>query len=207
MTWFDDLMGFPELSAKHVQDNITVSGNRLISKVNGKEWIHGSLEIQSLGELRDAVAKCGLASGKLSVREIIADVKALHTDISNQSSLFQVASQFNLLEMVSPTYSPEQGVGIYQNDFTQGPACAISGGAGTIYRNYFAPVGDQKGQSLENQIDCIADLGTALANPGYVEELPAYGFTSLLFRLAGGVLFACPTSLDALRPAGARDGL
>ncbi len=62
--------------------------------------------------------------------------------------------------------TPEQGVGIYENDHTQGPACAIAAGAGTIYRNYFAPVNGQSGQSAANQIDCLAELGTALGNTG-----------------------------------------
>jgi len=61
----------------------------------------------------------------------------LHCDIENTNALFQAASQFNLLEMIVPHISPEQGVDRYENDFTQGPACAIACGAGTIYRNYF----------------------------------------------------------------------
>ncbi len=66
--------------------------------------------------------------------------------------------------MVSPDVTPEHGVGIYENDFTQGPACAIAAGAGTIYRNYFAVISDQVGQSARNQIDCLADIGVALGN-------------------------------------------
>ena len=65
----------------------------------------------------------------------------MHRAPENAGTLFQVASQFNLLEMVSPTVTPEDGVTRYQHDRTQGPACAISAGAATIYRNYFAPVG------------------------------------------------------------------
>ena len=81
------------------------------------------------------------------MREVVANVQALHADVSNAGSLFQVASQFNLLEMVSPSVTPEQGVGIYENDHTQGPSCAIAAGAGTIYRNYFASINGQIGQS------------------------------------------------------------
>jgi len=33
-----------------------------------------------------------------------------------------------------------------------------------IYRNYFAKVNDQIGQTFDNQIDCLADIGTALKN-------------------------------------------
>ena len=49
-------------------------------------------------------------------------------------------------------------------DRTHGPACAIACGAGTIYRNYFADVNGQVGQTTNNQIDCLRDLGTALGN-------------------------------------------
>jgi hypothetical protein len=73
-----------------------------------------------------------------------------------------VASQFNLLEMVSPTVTPEHGVTRYQHDRTQGPACAIAAGAATIYRNYFAPVGGSYGQTTERQFDGLADLGETL---------------------------------------------
>jgi hypothetical protein len=66
--------------------------------------------------------------------------------------------------MISPGKTPEHGVGIYENDPTQGPACAIAAGAGTIYRNYFVSVNGQIGQSETNQIDCLADLGTELGN-------------------------------------------
>ena len=63
-----------------------------------------------------------------------------------------------------PLVTPEQGVGIYEYDRTQGPACAIAAGAGTIYRNYFAPVNGKVGQSAENQIDCLEDMGEVLGN-------------------------------------------
>ncbi|MFZ1463734.1 MAG: hypothetical protein WAV60_06755, partial [Anaerolineae bacterium] len=136
----------------------------LISHVNGRAMVHGQLETPTLGELRERVHASGYQSGKMSVREIVANVQQLHTEVANAGALFQVASQFNLLEMVSPDVTPERGVGIYDHDHTQGPACAIAAGAGTIYRNYFAMVNGQIGQSASNQIDCLADVGAALGN-------------------------------------------
>ena len=94
----------------------------------------------------------------------MADVQALHIDPANAGALFQVASQFNLLEMVSPGVSPEAGVDGYEYDHTQGPACAIACGAGTIFRNYFMDVGGQSGQSASHQIDCLSDVGELLGN-------------------------------------------
>ena len=75
-----------------------------------------------------------------------------------------MASQFNLLEMVGPTVTPDDGVTRYEHDPTQGPACAIAAGAATIYRNYFAPVGGSHGQTAERQLDGLAELGAALAD-------------------------------------------
>lgn len=94
----------------------------------------------------------------------MGDIRQLHREESSAGCLFQVASQFNLLEMASPSATPEMGIGIYENDHTQGPACAIAAGAGTIYRNYFANVSGGIGQTAGNQIDCLTDLGAALGN-------------------------------------------
>ncbi|MEP1519048.1 hypothetical protein [Ascidiaceihabitans sp.] len=77
------------------------------------------------------------ATGPLKVRDVVADVQALHKVPAHAGAVFQVASQFNMLEMMSPRGSPEQGVGTYEHDQTQGPACAIACGAGTVFRNYF----------------------------------------------------------------------
>lgn len=164
MTWFEELTGFSEESPMQVRANLSVDGNTLKSHVNGRVWICGELETPSLAELRERVRPSAHRSGILSVREVVTDVQHLHLDESNAAALFQVASQFNLLEMVSPNVMPEQGVGIYEYDYTQGPACAIAAGAGTIYRNYFAIVNGQVGQSANNQIDCLADIGAGLGN-------------------------------------------
>jgi hypothetical protein len=164
MTWFEKLTGFRETGPSQVRKNITVDEETLASNVNGNVMVYGRLETPALSELRGRVQAGKRGGGRIAVREVVANVQALHADVSNACSLFQVASQFNLLEMVSPSVTPEQGVGIYENDPTQGPACAIAAGAGTIYRNYFAPVNGRIGQSKSNQIDCLADLGRALGN-------------------------------------------
>jgi len=162
--WFETLTGFREEYPEQVRENMSVDGNLMKSHVNGMEYTHGLLETPSLAELRDRVNHTESHSEKISVREVIADVQQLHIEKSNASSLFQVASQFNLLEMVSPHVTPEQGIGGYEYDQTQGPACAIAAGAGTIYRNYFVDVNGEIGQTSNNQIDCLADIGAALGN-------------------------------------------
>ena len=162
--WFESLTGFSEESPTQVRNNLAVDGNILKSRVNGRSYIFGELEIPSLAELRERVRSVGLKRGQIVVGELVGDVQSLHAKVSNAGSLFQVASQFNLLEMVSPSVTPERGVAIYENDCTQGPACAIACGAGTIYRNYFAVLKGQIGQSTGHQIDCLKDMGVALGN-------------------------------------------
>ena len=141
-----------------------LDGTTITSTVNGRTMRCGRLETPSLAELRSRVERLRQPEGHLTVREVVGDVQRLHADPAQAGALFQVASQFNLLEMVSPSVTPEAGVGRYERDPTQGPACAIAAGAGTIYRNYFAKVGEKVGQTAERQIDCLRDLGDALGN-------------------------------------------
>ena len=162
--WFEKLTGFEEESPEQVRANLTVADGIMTSKVNGQSFRCGILETLSLGELRAIAPSLNTFHDKISVSEIIGDVKELHQDENNSGALFQVASQFNLLEMLSPNGTPEEGVGIYEYDGTQGPACAVACGAGTIYRNYFAKHNGQIGQTSGNQIDCLQGIGNVLGN-------------------------------------------
>lgn len=164
--WFEELTGFREQSHEQVRANLTLNDDRLTSTANGRTLVCGKLETPSLAELRSRAATENLLAGQLQLSEVVADVQKLHIDPANSNAVFQVASQFNLLEMVSPSVSPEDGIDRYESDRTQGPACAIACGAGTIYRNYFAETNGQVGQTADNQIDCLRDLGAALGNDG-----------------------------------------
>jgi hypothetical protein len=164
MTWFENLTGCSEESPAHVRTQLHVDGARLRSVQNGRSWLCGELETPTLAQLRDRVRRGSREPRPISVREVVANVQHLHADNRNANALFQVASQFNLLEMVGPEVTPERGVGIYEWDRTQGPACAIAAGAGTIFRNYFVVVNGQVGQSADNQIDCLAGVGAILGS-------------------------------------------
>ena len=162
MSWFETLMGFSEESHEQVQSNIKIDGQLMTSKVNGKSYCWGSLDTPSLGECLDALRTHEVSPQINTISECIGDAKAIHADPQNANACFQVASQLNLLEMVSPSVTPERGVGIYEYDPTQGPACAIAAGAGTIYRNYFVPIGSTIGQHDTQQLDMSTDLRRAL---------------------------------------------
>lgn len=164
MTWFETLTGCREDSPDGVRSGLDVDGTRLRSRQNGRSWLCGDLETPTLAQLRDRVHSLAREPRASSVREVVANVQHLHADKGHANAFFQVASQFNLLEMAAPEVTPERGVGIYERDRTQGPACAIAAGAGTIFRNYFAVVNGRVGQSADNQFDCLAGVGALLGN-------------------------------------------
>jgi hypothetical protein len=162
MDWFERLTGFVETDYASTRAKLKVSGGQLVSLVNGESYGTGQLELVSLSDLRHQVGPSGSDSGRLSVSLTRGDVRQMHRRPEFADALFQVPSQFNLLEMFGPNKTPEDGVTIYQHDGTQGPACAMAAGAATIYRNYFADVGGRSGQTKDRQLDALADLGTEL---------------------------------------------
>ncbi len=161
--WFERLFGFQETSDA-VYANLRVAGETLRSRANGRSFAIGTLETPTLAELRERV---DIRRGTpIRVRNIVGEAGALHGDPANAHALIQAASQFNLLEMVSPDVTPEAGITGYARDHTQGPACAVAAAAATVYRNYFVPLGDQIGQTADQQIDCLCDVQDWLSGGG-----------------------------------------
>ena len=183
MTWFSDLTGLPNDQLDTVQAGIRVKGEVLICRSNGRHLRAGQLLLPALGDLSPP------ASGpdRISVTEIVADVRALHADPANAGAVFQVASQFNLLEMIGPEIPPAAGIARYASDLTQGPASAMACAAGTIYRAYFVPIGGQIGQTASHQLDMLADLGRALGNQDQA-----------LWQMRNGYALPCINGLQAI---------
>jgi hypothetical protein len=77
-------------------------------------------------------------SSQIEVHHVVSDVKTA-INRALRGGVFQAASQFNYLEFPSAGETPEAGISDYEYDNTQGPACAISCAAGTVYRNYLIP--------------------------------------------------------------------
>lgn len=161
--WFSRLTGFQEGPYSSTRDLLEVNDSTLRSKVNGRSFRIGQFEMASLADLRTRVTLETGTAGPTRVSIVTGDVREMHQLPEYVGAVFQVASQFNALEMVGPSVTPEDGVTRYEHDHTQGPACAMAAGAATIYRNYFAPVGDQIGQSASCQLDGLADMGAELS--------------------------------------------
>ena len=191
MDWFEKLTGFREAGYEETRAQLTVMDGRLVSRINGESYGIGELELVSLQALRERVKSADKLPGRLKTSVVTGDVRRMHRSPENAGALFQVASQFNLLEMVSPDVTPEHGVTRYQSDPTQGPACAIAAGAATIYRNYFAPFGGSEGQTARRQLDGLADLGDALSS---ATKLPVVD----LWTMQNGYALGTQTGLDAI---------
>lgn len=162
LDWFERLTGFREAGYEATQAQLRVLDGRLVRGDTGESFAVGALTLPSLAELR-AAAERVQRPGQLRLSIVEGDVRAMHRAPENRGALFQVASQFNMLEMVGPDVTPEDGVAGYVYDRTQGPACAMAAGAATIYRNYLVPVAGGVGQTVDRQLDGLADLGNALA--------------------------------------------
>jgi len=183
MTWFETLTGFSE-TPDNLRSSIQLDGTKLSSQANGRTFDAGRFTTPSLCHLRENADLKIASEPNIKVSEVVADVQALHQNPSNENAVFQVASQFNCLEMAAPHMVPEDGVGVYQNDRTQGPACCICAGAGTIFRNYFVELNGRTGQSSDNQIDCLSSIGGHFKNA-----------TNNYWRMKNGYCFPTPAGL------------
>lgn len=190
MAWFQKLTGFRETSYEHARQNLFMQGSHLVSRVNNQSYDIGEFKFSSLAKIRQlAAAQPGAHDGTFTT--IVGNVAVLHTKPEYDGALFQVASQFNALEMTSPSITPEAGVGIYEHDRTQGPACAISAGAATIFRNYF--VFGTEGQTRDHQLDGLADLGAELVRNGVAKSV------SELWDMRNGYALAKRRGLGLIR--------
>ncbi|KPI89114.1 hypothetical protein ABL78_1758 [Leptomonas seymouri] len=133
--------------------------------------------------------------------------EALHLCFPN--AFFQVASQLNALEFISPDVTPEDGVTHYVHDRTQGPACALACMAGTAYRNYLlhpnyfnagatqlTEVGEsQRGQQALHQLSLLDDLTAYLTQSHGTSTsaaLPKVEFDHF-YRVRGGYFHPTPS--------------
>ena len=135
--WFSETFGFAEDPYDKTREKFVFADDVLESKVNGRRFFVGPWSLPSVAELRSQCAGAPRSLGGLTFSNVCGNAQTMHRDAGNEGSVFQVASQFNCLEMNEPGARPEDGVTRYYSDATQGPACAISCPAGTVFRNYF----------------------------------------------------------------------
>jgi hypothetical protein len=145
MNWFENYFGFKEkdyLSTKQKLANILTREQVGLFEIESNGILHEKLDM-IMGDFNEERRK---KHGVVLLENIVKDCKELHHE---PNVTIQVASQFNCLEMVNPSVTPEDGITIYQNDKTQGPMCAMCCPAGLAYRNYLY----NEGQTKTKQID------------------------------------------------------
>jgi hypothetical protein len=90
-------------------------------RVNRKSYRIRVLKLVSLHELRECVRAGGRLPGRIAVQIVVGDVRQLHAAQTDTGAFFQVASQFNPVQMVAPHVTPEDGVTRYKDDPHTGP--------------------------------------------------------------------------------------
>jgi len=195
--WFSNLFFFREgdyaLTKSLLELQQEGSYNYLVSNATDtpRKYCVGNFSTPTLGQLREKCKDIQLP-GKLRLSNVLGDVAEKHAKIENRHATFQVASQFNCLEFVSPSCKPEDGITGYASDRTQGPACSIACGPATAYRNYFAQVDggpEEGGQTRDNMLDNLRDVDKVLGNsPG----------SSSMYSMQGGYSMAHDNQLGRL---------
>jgi hypothetical protein len=160
--WFRETFGFDEVDRANVLSQIVEDGEYIVWSPTGRRFRRGTLELPTLKELRRTSSALTPSGEPTTLTQVFGDIREIHVDPASAGATFQVASQVNLLEMTSPKVTPDDGIDRYWQDRTQGPACAIACGAGTLHRNYLADVDGAKGQTADRQIDAFAGLAAAL---------------------------------------------
>lgn len=169
-SWFRQLFGFEETSFKATRKRFKLEKDVLVAP-GRKRFLVGKFEHPNVAEIqkrlkvRSASSKKDVLKWKapkgLTFENVAGDVGELHRDPANAGAVFQVASQFNCLEMVSPSVRPEDGITIYEDDRTQGPVCAMSCPAASVYRNYLVK---GTGQADGKQLDLLCGVAKLVDN-------------------------------------------
>ena len=169
MNWFEDTFGFVEgKSYQANQEQFEVqndaNGILLVSKANSKRFRVGHFEVLSVAGLKERINSLAKESiefdGRTSGLNFSNVTGSVQTYIQNRpGAVFQVASQFNCLEMVGPGVTPNHGITQYVLDKTQGPACALACPGGTLFRNYFVNgTGQGTGGAQINTLSLVEKL-------------------------------------------------
>jgi len=150
----------------------------------GERWNCGTLTLPNLAELRSASSVTGgTGRGTLNVlcapeRPSALDVGFLQSKPENRNAVFQVASNFNALELMSK--SDERAmteIGSYVFDMTQGPFASISASPGLVLRHYY-PFYDESTEPWQwrqhfdgQQVELLRDTSLKVKN-GYLDLEP-----------------------------------
>lgn len=108
-------------------------------KIAKKTYEAGWLVSPTIEEILLDVKRKKLKKGIPKI-EIVQDQDVAEAILNaKEGEIFQGASQFNALEMISPSHNREDGIYIYQKDKTQGAISALMTVPSLFVRNYVLP--------------------------------------------------------------------
>ena len=164
---------------------------------NNETYLTGAIETPLVKDLINRAQRVKVKTNKRNnVKIVQGDIRKIMT--TSDKSVIQMASQFNLLEMISPNVTPKHGITVYEQDRTQGPACAIGTYPSTYVRNYAIPVNkngiiDYKSNldlgQLVRQVDCLYDLHKLMCAKTGIKKL---------WEMQNGYLFINKDNLSAI---------
>jgi hypothetical protein len=164
--WVEDMFGITEdgnLNRINLEYEYTPENGMLITEKG--DYLAGLFSAPQLGEIIDFLEESiNKPETNPNLKRTIINGRDVSDYIVNtieEYSMVQAASQFNSLEMTGPSVTPEEGIGIYQYDRTQGPAVAMTAAPGTFVRNYAII------ESLGKQFNGLEDLNLEIQN-GYL---------------------------------------
>lgn len=164
-SWFTSLFGFDEETQSaaawsHTRSRFSYAPATGILTAPSGDFHAGRFSTPTLGDVR-AAGRALLVAGApptLTLSHgITNDVLNAHAR-APPGSVFLAASGLNCLEFPGHGGSPMMGVTCYEDDRTQGPACALACAAGTVVRNYFSD------NTPDAQLDCLSSLADAVGD-------------------------------------------
>lgn len=180
----EDILGVPESQFRQIETlarEAWLPPRTLCNLKTGRRWCAGTLETPSVEALRRRrVTLSGSRPGTLSVlvgrcHPELVDVGYLQAAPENNGAVFQVASNFNGLELRhKEDWRALLEVSNYTDDYTQGPFASISAAPGLLMRHYypfFAPTESpvQWRQHFDGpQIELLSEWPVKVRN-GYLE--------------------------------------
>ena len=99
----------------------------MLKSDSSQRWHVGKFELVSAGTLlKERTIGSSSRRDRLEFKNVVGDVRSLHLKYASSpgggvTAIIQAASQFNCLEMVGPSVTPESGITQYIRDRTQGP--------------------------------------------------------------------------------------
>ena len=148
-SWFENVFGFSEES-NYKKTRKKVLKNYVNNRINNISC--GMFFINTIKDYNHLQNK---ARGKVTFNNIVCNITKIILDPANENATFQIASQFNCLEMINPNVTPADGIVIYENDHTQGPIATLCAPAALAYRNYIIDSNKQQLNTLEKVELCL----------------------------------------------------